>query len=87
MAGLDPAIPAFASSLVKGDPDELGVITGTARQVLGSVLPGGGGVTRRQVISAAQRNRMVTVTGISLPLTSGGGGGTDWARATVSRAA
>jgi len=34
---------AFASSLVKGDPDELGVIAGTAKQVLGAVLPGHSG--------------------------------------------
>ncbi len=31
---------AFASTLVKGDPDEGGVILNTARQVLASVLPG-----------------------------------------------
>jgi pyruvate dehydrogenase (quinone) len=31
---------AFASSLIKGDPDERGVIMGAARQVLASVLPG-----------------------------------------------
>jgi hypothetical protein len=31
---------AFASSLIKGDPDEVGVIAGTVRQVLSSVLPG-----------------------------------------------
>ncbi|AHC82744.1 MULTISPECIES: thiamine pyrophosphate-requiring protein [Pseudomonas] len=30
----------FASSLLKGDPDQAGVIVQTARQVLGSVLPG-----------------------------------------------
>ncbi|WGV20186.1 thiamine pyrophosphate-requiring protein [Pseudomonas putida] len=30
----------FASSLFKGDPDKAGVIVQTARQVLGSVLPG-----------------------------------------------
>ena len=31
---------AFASTLIKGDPDERNVIVETARQVLGSVLPG-----------------------------------------------
>lgn len=30
----------FASSLLKGDPDQAGVILQTARQVLSSVLPG-----------------------------------------------
>jgi len=30
---------AFASSLLKGDPDEVGVIKGTLREVLASVLP------------------------------------------------
>jgi pyruvate dehydrogenase (quinone) len=34
---------AFTSSLIKGDPDEAGVIAGTAKQVLSTVLPGGGG--------------------------------------------
>ena len=33
---------AFAESLMKGDPAEGGVIMGTARQVLASVLPGKG---------------------------------------------
>jgi pyruvate dehydrogenase (quinone) len=32
---------AFAKSLLKGDPDEGGILAGTARQVLGAVLPGG----------------------------------------------
>jgi pyruvate dehydrogenase (quinone) len=31
---------AFAASLVKGDPEERGVIMGAARQLLASVLPG-----------------------------------------------
>jgi pyruvate dehydrogenase (quinone) len=31
---------AFATSLIKGDPEERGVIMGTARQLLASVLPG-----------------------------------------------
>ena len=31
---------AFAEALIKGDPDEGGVIVGTARQVLASILPG-----------------------------------------------
>ena len=31
---------AFTATLMKGDPDEGGVILGTARQVLASVLPG-----------------------------------------------
>ncbi len=30
----------FASTLLKGDPDEAGVIVQTAKQVLGTVLPG-----------------------------------------------
>jgi pyruvate dehydrogenase (quinone) len=30
----------FSIALAKGDPDEVGVIRGTARQVLESVLPG-----------------------------------------------
>jgi plasmid stabilization system protein ParE len=34
---------AFASSLIKGDPQEGSVILGTARQVLASVLPGKSG--------------------------------------------
>jgi pyruvate dehydrogenase (quinone) len=29
-------------ALVKGDPDEVGVIRGTARQVLETILPGKG---------------------------------------------
>jgi pyruvate dehydrogenase (quinone) len=33
---------AFATSLLSGDPEEGGVIRGTARQVLASVLPGKG---------------------------------------------
>jgi pyruvate dehydrogenase (quinone) len=33
---------AFASTLVTGDPEESGVILGTARQMLASVLPGKG---------------------------------------------
>ena len=33
---------AFASTLWEGDPEERGVIIGTARQVLASVLPGKG---------------------------------------------
>jgi pyruvate dehydrogenase (quinone) len=32
----------FTDSLLKGDPREGSVIAGTARQVLESVLPGGG---------------------------------------------
>jgi pyruvate dehydrogenase (quinone) len=31
---------AFAEALIKGDPEEGGVIAGTARQVLSSILPG-----------------------------------------------
>jgi pyruvate dehydrogenase (quinone) len=31
---------AFAEALIKGDPEESGVIVGTARQVLSSILPG-----------------------------------------------
>ncbi|HEX3953681.1 MAG TPA: thiamine pyrophosphate-requiring protein, partial [Stellaceae bacterium] len=31
---------AFTGTLLKGDPDESGVIVGTARQVLASILPG-----------------------------------------------
>jgi pyruvate dehydrogenase (quinone) len=31
---------AFAEALIKGDPEEAGVIAGTARQVLSSILPG-----------------------------------------------
>ena len=31
----------FATTLLKGDPDEAGVIVQTAKQVLASVLPGG----------------------------------------------
>jgi pyruvate dehydrogenase (quinone) len=31
---------AFAAALIKGDPEEAGVIAGTARQVLSSILPG-----------------------------------------------
>jgi pyruvate dehydrogenase (quinone) len=31
---------AFATTLMKGDPDEGNVILETARQVLGAVLPG-----------------------------------------------
>jgi pyruvate dehydrogenase (quinone) len=31
---------AFAEALIKGDPKETGVIVGTARQVLLSILPG-----------------------------------------------
>jgi pyruvate dehydrogenase (quinone) len=31
---------AFASTLAEGDPDERGVILGTARELLASVLPG-----------------------------------------------
>jgi pyruvate dehydrogenase (quinone) len=30
----------FSMALLKGDPDEAGVITGTARQVLETILPG-----------------------------------------------
>jgi pyruvate dehydrogenase (quinone) len=33
---------AFASAPVKGDPDEHGLIVGTAGQVLASILPGRG---------------------------------------------
>jgi pyruvate dehydrogenase (quinone) len=33
---------AFATTLLTGDPEESGVIMGTARQVLASVLPGKG---------------------------------------------
>jgi pyruvate dehydrogenase (quinone) len=32
----------FATTLLKGDPDEAGVIVQTAKQVLAGVLPGGG---------------------------------------------
>jgi pyruvate dehydrogenase (quinone) len=32
----------FSMALVKGDPDEVGVIRGTARQVLETILPGKG---------------------------------------------
>ena len=32
---------AFVATLWKGDPEESGVIVGTARQVLSSILPGG----------------------------------------------
>ena len=31
---------AFTETLIKGDPNEGGIIVGTARQVLASVLPG-----------------------------------------------
>jgi pyruvate dehydrogenase (quinone) len=34
---------AFAEALIKGDPEEGGVIAGTARQVLSSILPGKSG--------------------------------------------
>ena len=30
----------FATTLLKGDPDEAGILVQTAKQVLGSVLPG-----------------------------------------------
>jgi pyruvate dehydrogenase (quinone) len=33
-------VKKFASALLKGDPDEAGIIVQTARQVLGAVLPG-----------------------------------------------
>jgi len=32
---------AFVATLWKGDPEESGVIVGTARQILSSILPGG----------------------------------------------
>ena len=34
---------AFAEALIKGDPEAGGVIAGTARQVLSSILPGKSG--------------------------------------------
>jgi pyruvate dehydrogenase (quinone) len=34
---------AFAAALLKGDPEESGVIVGAARQVLASILPGRSG--------------------------------------------
>jgi pyruvate dehydrogenase (quinone) len=32
---------AFATTVLKGDPEEMGVLAGTAKQVLSTILPGG----------------------------------------------
>ena len=52
---------AFAEALIKGDPEEGGVIAGTARQVLSSILPGnrasdGARSTSRADFGGGQRN-------------------------------